>query len=150
VSEKQRVLFLCTGNSARSQIAEGWLRHRAGDDFEVFSAGTVPRDSINSRAVKVMEEVGVNIAEQYPKSLQPFVTEPWDFVITVCDRARESCPNFPRRAEQFHWSFRDPAEATGDEEQRTKFFREVRDDITRRIDLFVAAQTRRALEEPSR
>jgi arsenate reductase len=150
VSERKRVLFLCTGNSARSQIAEGWLRHRAGDQFEAFSAGTEPRSTINPLAIKVMDVVGVNIAAQHPKGLEPFVNEPWDFVITVCDRARESCPIFPRREEQIHWSFRDPAEATGDEDQRLQVFRQVRDEITRRIDLFVAAHPRRALEESSR
>lgn len=145
--EKKRVLFLCTGNSARSQIAEGWLRYRAGDQFEVFSAGTEPKGSIHPFAVKVMDEIGVNIAGQYPKSLEPFVKERWNFVITVCDRARESCPIFPRREEQIHWSFSDPAAATGDEERRLQIFRQVRDEITRRIDLFVAAQTRRVIDQ---
>lgn len=148
MNEKKRVLFLCTGNSARSQIAEGWLRHRAGDQFEVFSAGTEPKGSIHPLAVKVMAEIGVDLAGQYPKSLQPFVDEPWDFVITVCDRARESCPIFPRREEQIHWSFSDPAAATGDDEQRLQIFRQVRNEITRRIDLFVASQTKRAVGLP--
>ena len=147
MSQKKRVLFLCTGNSARSQIAEGWLRQRAGDQFEVFSAGTDPKSALHPLAIMVMAEIGVDITGQHPKSLESFVQEPWDLVITVCDRARESCPNFPRRVEQVHWSFQDPAGATGDEEHRLKVFRLVRDEITRRIDLFVAAQLKQVVEE---
>ena len=144
---RRRVLFLCTGNSARSQMAEAWLRHRAGDHFEVFSAGTEPKSAIHPLASQVMAEIGVAIAGQYPKSLAPFVSEPWDFVITVCDRARESCPFFPQHHEQIHWSFRDPAAATGDDEVRLEAFCKVRDEIMRRIDLFVTAQTRVVLDE---
>jgi arsenate reductase len=141
VSEKKKVLFLCTGNSARSQIAEGWLRHRAGDHFEVSSAGTEPKVAIHPLAIRVMAEIGVDLAEQRPKSLNTFLNKTWDFVITVCDRARESCPIFPHRAEQLHWSFPDPAAASGDEERQLRVFRQVRDEITHRIDHFVAAQS---------
>lgn len=144
---KRRVLFLCTGNSARSQMAEGYLRHLAPVDFDVSSAATDPREHVHPLAVRVMAEEGIDISWQRPKSLIPFVDEPSDFIITVCDRARASCPVFPREHEQIHWSFRDPADAIGDEAQRTRVFRAVRDGIAQRIKLFGSAQTRRVVEE---
>jgi arsenate reductase (thioredoxin) len=139
---KRRVLILCTGNSARSQMAEGWLRELAGDDFEVFSAGTEPKESVHPLAVQVMADVGVNIAEQRPKSLQQYLGQPWDFIITVCDRANETCPIFPGDHERIHWSFEDPAAATGSDLERRAVFRRVRDEILQRIRLFVAVHTR--------
>jgi arsenate reductase (thioredoxin) len=146
---KRRVLFLCTGNSARSPMAEGWLRQLAGDDFDGFSAGTEPKAAVHPLAVKVMAEQDVDIAHQRPKSLRSFVGQPWDFIITVCDRARESCPVFPGDHQQIHWSFDDPAAATGTELERARVFRRVRDEILQRVRLFVTAQTRRVVESPS-
>jgi arsenate reductase (thioredoxin) len=141
---KRRVLFLCTGNSARSQIAEGWLRQLAGDHFEVHSAGTAPKDRVNPLAVEVMAEVGIDVSRQQPKHLDRFVGEPWDYVITVCDRAKDTCPVFPGGKEQIHWSFDDPAAAEGDAAERLAVFRRVRNEIGQRLRLFVAAQVRPA------
>ena len=123
-------------------MAEGWLRELAGDDFEVFSAGTEPKESVHPLAVQVMADVGVNIAEQRPKSLQQYLGQPWDFIITVCDRANETCPIFPGDHERIHWSFEDPAAATGSDLERRAVFRRVRDEILQRIRLFVAVHTR--------
>lgn len=139
---KCRVLFLCTGNSARSQMAEAWLRHYAGDVFDVFSAGTEPRPEVHPLAVRTMADAGVDISGQRPKSLAPFVGQDFDFVITVCDRARDTCPTFPGDPEQIHWSFDDPAAAAGTEEERYGVFRRVRDELQHRVRLFVNAQVR--------
>jgi arsenate reductase len=133
---RQRVLFLCTGNSARSQMAEGWLRHLAAESFDVYSAGTDPKDAIHPLAVQVMAEAGVDISAQRPKNLRRFIGEPWSFIITVCDRAKESCPIFPGDHEQIHWSFLDPAAATGSDQRRADVFRQVRDEIQQRITLW--------------
>ena len=139
---KRRVLFLCTGNSARSQMAEAWLRYLAGDYFEAHSAGTVPRGSVHSLAIQVMAEAGIDISAQRPKSFELFIDVPWDFIITVCDRAREQCPTFPGDFERIHWSFDDPDAATGNEVEQRTIFRCVRDEILQRLRLFVAVQTR--------
>jgi len=138
-----RVLFLCTGNSARSQIAEGLLRKLGGDRVEAFSAGTKPRDAVHPLAVKVMADNGIDISAQRPKDVEPFVGQKFDFVITVCDRAKESCPVMPG-AEMIHWSFEDPAEAP--EDKREIAFREVLIGLRRRIELFltVTLATRKA------
>ena len=135
----KRVLFLCTGNSCRSQMAEGILRHLAGDDVVAASAGTQPKP-VHPLAVRVMREAEIDISHQRSKGLESVVGEPWDFVITVCDRAKESCPIFPGETERIHWGFDDPAEAEGSEEQRLRVFRRVRDEILARLRLFVAAQ----------
>ena len=136
---KQRVLILCTGNSCRSQMAEGWLRHLAGDRFEVYSAGTHPT-GLNPRAVKVMAELGIDISEQRSKSVDEFVEQAFDYVITVCDAARETCPVFPNAKTHLHWSFEDPAVARGSEEQILSVFRRVRDEIRARLEGFVAGE----------
>jgi len=128
-----RVLILCTGNSARSQMAEGWLRHFGGTTFEVASAGTRPADRVNPLAVQAMAEVGVDISDQRPKHLERFLKDPWDYVITVCDRANEECPFFPGGKTRLHWSFEDPAAAVGSEEERLRVFRRVRDEIRDRF-----------------
>jgi arsenate reductase len=141
-SERGRVLFLHTGNSARSQMAEGFLRAQAGEHFEVFSAGTAPRSEVHPLAVRVMAEAGVDIAAQAPKHLSQYVGQDFAFVITVCDRAREACPTFPGDPIQIHWSFDDPAAAVGTEEERHRVFRRVRDEIHNRIRLFVNAQVK--------
>ena len=134
---KQRVLFLCTGNSCRSQMAEGFLRELGGDAFEAASAGVDPT-RINPLAIRVMAEAAVDISEQYSKSVDEMTDQQFDWVITVCDRAREACPIFPRAARSLHWSFEDPAEATGAEEDRLIVFRRVRDEISGRVREFVS------------
>ena len=114
---KVRILFLCTHNSARSQMAEGLLRHLAGDRFEVASAGT-QATSLRPEAIKVMAELGVDISGQDSKTLERYLGEPFDYVITVCDDANEACPVFPGTKRRLHWSFRDPSQAEGSEEER--------------------------------
>jgi arsenate reductase len=131
-TNKKRVLFLCTGNSCRSQMAEGLLRTLAGGEFAVESAGTNPT-RINPMAVRVMAEAAIDITGQYSKPVDEMMDQSFDFVITVCDRAREACPIFPGGGRQLHWSFEDPAEATGTEEDRLGVFRRVRDEIAERV-----------------
>ncbi len=128
-----RVLILCTGNSARSQMAEAWLRHFGGDRFEVASAGTKPAERVNPLAVKAMAEVGIDISGHHPKHLERFLKDNWDYVITVCDRANEECPFFPGGKRRIHWSFEDPAAAQGSETERLAVFRRVRDRIRDRF-----------------
>lgn len=125
---KKRVLILCTGNSARSQMGEGLLKHLAGDRFEVFSAGTHP-STLNPYAVLAMAELGIDIREQYSKSLEQFLDQEFDFVITVCDRAAETCPLFPGPASRIHWSFPDPAAVEGSHLEKLSAFIAIRDDI---------------------
>lgn len=137
----KRVLFLCTHNSSRSQMAEGLLRARGGKRYEVFSAGTHPR-SVHLLAVRAMAEVGIDLSEAAgyrAKSMQEFVHQPpMDLVVTVCDEAAEECPFFPRARRQVHWGFPDPSQATGTEEERLAAFREVRNGLARRIDSFLS------------
>ncbi|MEK6406332.1 MAG: arsenate reductase ArsC [Acidobacteriota bacterium] len=137
---KKRVLLLCTGNSCRSQMAEGWLRELAGDEFEVSSAGTNPT-SVNPMAVRVMAELTIDIAGQRSKAVDELTENQFDFVITVCDRAREACPVFPGDAKKLHWSFEDPAEATGTDEERLRVFRRVRDAIAERLRFFASTES---------
>ena len=132
-TEKSRVLFLCTHNSARSQMAEGLLRDLAGERFEVFSAGTEVTH-VKPQAIKVMKELGIDISGQESKTLERYLGEPFDYVITVCDDANEACPFFPGARRRLHWSFEDPAAAEGSEEQRLGVFRKVRDQIKGRIE----------------
>jgi arsenate reductase len=133
---KKRVLFLCTGNSCRSQMAEGLLRHVAGGRFEVASAGTHPQ-GLNPGAVAALREIGIDIAHQQSKHVDHFAGEQFDFVITVCDRAKESCPIFPSASSILHWSFDDPASAQGSAEERAAVFRRVRDEIAVHVGGFV-------------
>ena len=128
MNSKKRVLILCTGNSARSQMAEGLLRHDAGDRFEVESAGTHP-SSVRPEAIAVMAELGIDISQSRSKSVREFEGQPFDYVITVCDSARESCPLFFGAAHRRHHSFEDPAAFTGSAEQRLEVFRRVRDEL---------------------
>jgi arsenate reductase len=130
---KKRVLIVCTGNSCRSQMAEGWVRHDVGDRWEVASAGTNPAASVHPFAVRVMAEVGVDISKASPKHWAPFLDQRWDLVVTVCDSARESCPLFPGAAEQIHVSFPDPVLTVGSERERLVVYRAVRDDIRARL-----------------
>ena len=134
---RQRVLFLCTHNSARSQMAEGLLRALAGDRFEAASAGT-EATQVNPLAIQAMDEVGIDLRLHASKTLDRFVKQPWDYVITVCDSANARCPIFPVRTTRIHWSIDDPSQATGTEEERLKTFRRVRDEISRRIRSWVA------------
>jgi arsenate reductase (thioredoxin) len=130
---KMRVLFLCTHNSARSQMAEGLLRHLAGDSFEAHSAGT-EATHVRPLAIRAMEEVGVDISGQESKTLERYLEEPFDYVITVCDDANETCPFFPGAKNRLHWSFEDPSRAEGSEEERLAVFRSVRDRLGERIE----------------
>ena len=129
---KRRVLLLCTHNSARSQMAEAFLCALAGDRFEVASAGTEAR-GVNPLAVRVMADVGIDISRQSSKTLDRFLDEQWDYVVTVCDSANEACPVFPRAATRLHWSFDDPSAVSGTEAERLTVFRRVRDEIKARI-----------------
>jgi protein-tyrosine-phosphatase len=129
-----RVLFLCTGNSARSQIAEGLLHHIGGSRFQVYSAGTSPRPAVHPMAVRVMAEEGIDIRGQHPKDVRHFEGQRFDYVITVCDRAKESCPVLPG-AEMMHWSFPDPADAEGEEAQH-RAFHQTLVEMKRRVGLF--------------
>jgi arsenate reductase (thioredoxin) len=129
---KKKVLILCTGNSARSQMAEGLLRHEAGDRFEVFSAGTKPT-RVRPEAISVLAEVGIDIGAQRSKHVDEFLSEPLDYIVTVCDNAKESCPVFPTKADRLHWPFEDPAAIEGTEEQRMAAFRRIRDEIDAKI-----------------
>jgi len=135
---KKRVLFLCTGNSARSQMAEGLLRRLANDRYEVASAGTRPK-GVHPRTIEVMQEMGIDIAGQRSKDVQQFLGEKFDYVITVCDRAKQQCPIFPG-AEPIHWGFDDPADAASEQELET--FRRVRNEIQQRLRLFLLANPR--------
>lgn len=129
---KQRVLILCTGNSARSQMAEGLLRQDAGDNFDVFSAGVEPTH-VRPEAIEAMQEIGIDISRQRSKSVDEFAGQEFDYVITVCDNANEKCPVFPGKTRRIHWSFEDPAAAVGDEATRLGIFRRVRDEIREKL-----------------
>jgi arsenate reductase len=131
--ERARVLFLCTHNSARSQMAESLLRHLAGDRFDAYSAGT-EATCVKPLAVRAMDEVGVDISGQESKILDRYLEGPFDYVITVCDDANEACPFFPGARNRLHWSFEDPSRAEGSEQERLEVFRSVRDRIRERIE----------------
>ena len=125
---KKSILVLCTGNSARSQMAEGLLRHICGSGFDVFSAGTKP-SIVRSEAIKVMGEIGIDIAHHRSKSADEFSGRNIDYVLTVCDNAKENCPYFPAATKLVHHAFDDPADIEGDEQRRLAAFRRVRDEI---------------------
>ena len=131
----KRVLVLCTGNSARSQMGEGLFREEGGGGIEVFSAGTSP-SSVRPEAIAVMKEIGIDISEHRSKSVEEFSGQSFDFVVTVCDNARDHCPVFPGRAERIHWSFEDPAAVQGSEQERLAAFRRIRDQIHARVKSF--------------
>jgi arsenate reductase len=128
MGDKKRVLILCTGNSARSQMAEGLLRHDAGMRFDVESAGTKP-SFVRPEATAVMRELGIDISGHRSKKVDEFEGQQFDYVITVCDNARECCPVFLGKAEKLHHNFVDPAALTGSEEERLELFRRVRDEL---------------------
>ena len=147
MTDKQRVLILCTGNSARSQIAEGLLRNEYGDQFQVFSAGTKP-SQVRPEAIEVMREVGIDISGHRSKSVEEFAGQNFDYVITVCDNAKQNCPFFPGKAERLHWSFTDPAEAQGTWEEKLAEFRRVRNQIGERFREFAAGILRTGHASP--
>jgi arsenate reductase len=132
-----RVIFVCTGNSARSQMAEALLRHEAGDRFEVVSAGTQPRP-VQPMAIVALAKVGIDISGAESKHVMRFATTPFDYVITVCDRARESCPVFPGGHEQLHWGIDDPAGVEGTESERQAAYDRALREIAGRIHSFIA------------
>ncbi len=132
---KKRVLILCTGNSCRSQMAEGFLRHYGGDKCEAFSAGTKP-SKVNETAIKVMKEVGVDISGHRSKHVNEYLNEPFDYVISVCDNAKESCPVLPGAAVKLHWPFPDPPHDKEISEAVLNEFRKVRDMIQQKIKAF--------------
>ncbi len=136
---KRRVLILCTGNSARSQMAEGLFRHDAGDRFEVFSAGTRPTQ-VRPEAIAVMAEIGIDLSGHRSKSVDEFRDAPLDIVITVCDNAKETCPVFPGHATRLHWPFEDPAAVEGSQEIRHEAFRRVRDQIRDRLRVYLESE----------
>jgi arsenate reductase len=133
VGDRARVLFLCTHNSARSQMAEGLLRDLAGDRFDAHSAGT-EATLVRPLAIRVMDEIGIDISGQDSKTLDRYLSEPFDYVITVCDDANEACPFFPGARNRLHWSLEDPSRTEGSEEERLVIFRRVRDEIREHIE----------------
>src|SRR5688572_13319540 len=136
---KKRVLILCTHNSSRSQMAEGLLRAAAGDAIEVESAGT-EATRVHPLAIKAMAERGIDITAHASKTLDRFLDQRWDDVITVCDSANEACPVFPRAGRRIHWSFEDPSKATGSEEAKLAAFRRIRDEIDARLAKWLAEE----------
>ena len=130
---KQRILFICTHNSARSQMAEGLFRHLAGDRFDVFSAGTEVT-KVRPLAIKAMHEIGIDITNQHSKTLERYLHQPFDMVITVCNAVAEACPIFPGAVQRRHWSFEDPSNATGSEAEQLVVYRRIRDEIRKRIE----------------
>ena len=134
-----RVLFLCTHNSARSQMAEGWLRRLAGDRHEVHSAGT-EASHVQPLAIRAMAEVGVDISGHESKTRDRYLNQLWDYVITVCDAANASCPMFSGGRRRLHWPFPDPSQAAGNEDEQLAVYRQVRDAIRTRIETFVESE----------
>ena len=143
LSNRRRVLFLCTGNSCRSQMAEGWLRHLAADTFESLSAGAKPAGYVHPLAVQVMRESGGDISQQVSKHIREFLPPegtPPDLIISVCGNAEKECPLFPGRVERWHWPFDDPFHAGGSDEERLAEFRRVRDEIKAKIERGLVAK----------
>ena len=136
---KKRVLVLCTGNSARSQMGEGLFRAEGGATLDVFSAGTKP-GSVRPEAITVMKEIGIDISGHRSKSVDEFAGQSFDYVVTVCDNARDNCPVFPAGTERIHWGFEDPAAVEGSEGERLSAFRRIRDQIHERVKAFFRDQ----------
>jgi arsenate reductase (thioredoxin) len=145
--EPRVVLFVCTHNSARSQMAEGMVRAWGGERFQPFSAGTEPR-SVRPEAIEVMREIGIDIGEHTSKHVGEFLSRPVHWVITVCDDARQNCPIFPGADQTAHWSIPDPSAVEGDRETRLDAFRQARDDLRNRIHMFLLAAGRDDLPAP--
>lgn len=136
-AQKPAVLILCTGNSCRSHLAEGLLRARAGDLFEVASAGSNPAGYVHPLAIRVMAEIGIDIAAHRSKHMNEFLQQPIETVITVCGNAEQACPIFPGQVNRHHWPFDDPAHAMGTEDEKLAVFRRVRDEIGRQFTAYV-------------
>jgi len=147
-SPRFRVLVLCTGNSARSQIAEALLARKGANRFDVVSAGSKPATRVNPFAVRVLAEAGIPWEARTPKGLEGLDQQQWDFVITVCDRAKEACPIFPGTPILAHWGMPDPAEAEGDDDVKLRAFRDTMLVLGRRIDLLLALPIEK-LERPT-
>lgn len=139
-TEKPTVLVLCTGNSCRSHIAEGFLRAASNGAFNVASAGSKPVGYVHPLAIKVMAEAGIDISQHTSKSMAEFTNEPVDTVITVCGHVDQVCPIFPGQVSRHHWPFVDPAHATGTEEEQLQVFREVRDQMRRVFQAYAAGR----------
>lgn len=137
---RKRVLVLCTGNSCRSQMAEGWINHLLGGQWEARSAGTAPAARVHPLAVRAMAEAGVDISGGRPEHVAGYLDQPWDLVVTVCDSAKEACPVSPHPVPKVHISFFDPAAAEGTDEEKLAVFRRVRDEIRDRLLPLVAAR----------
>ncbi len=138
-SDRKRLLILCTGNSARSQMAEGLLREMAGERVEVLSAGVAP-SQVRPEAIAAMKEIGIDISGHRSKSIDEFATQAFDYVITVCDNANQHCPTFAGPSQRIHWNVEDPAAVEGDEQTRLDAFRQARDELQGRLHQFVAEQ----------
>jgi arsenate reductase len=138
-ADKQRVLILCTGNSARSQMAEGLWRHLGGDRYAVFSAGT-RSSQVRPEAIAVMAELRIDLSGHRSKSVDEFAGQPFDLVVTVCDHARVLCPIYPETTRRLHWSFPDPAAVEGSDEHRLAAFRTIRDQIAGQLRAFLASE----------
>ncbi len=136
MSDRTRVLILCTGNSARSQMAEGLLRHDGGAAFAVESAGLEP-SFVRAEAIEAMREIGIDISGHRSKSIDEFTRQPFDYVITVCDNAKQKCPIFPGATRRIHWSIEDPPAVGGAEQTRLAAFRAARDDLRGRLSKFI-------------
>ncbi len=136
-----RVLFVCTGNSARSVMAEALLRHHGKDRFEVHSAGTEPK-GINPLTLRILAEAGIDASFARSKSVTEFLGQSFDYVVTVCDQARQSCPVFPGVHESLHWGYEDPAAAEGSEEERQAVFRKVFIQLAERVKQFAVVTVR--------
>lgn len=141
MSDKLRVLILCTGNSCRSQMAEGLFRHFGEGTIESFSAGLEPK-GVNPRAIVVMNELGIDISTHTSDHLEKYLADTFDFVITVCDNANEKCPVFPGAGKRLHWPFDDPADASGTEEEILGEFRRVRDEIAAKVRAWLESRAR--------
>ena len=131
--DEKRVLVLCTGNSCRSQMAEGFINHLLGGRWQARSAGTAPAARVHPLAVRAMAEAGVDISAGRPEHVGVYLDEPWDLVVTVCDSAREACPTLPRPVPKLHLSFFDPAASEGSDDEKLAVFRRVRDEIRERL-----------------
>ena len=136
----KKVLLLCTGNSCRSQMAEGLWKHLGKGKWRAVSAGSKPAGFVHPLAVQVMNEIGIDISRQKSRHVEDFSEEPFDLVVTVCNRAKKTCPTLPGAPVQHHWSFDDPALAEGDDEARRRVFRRVRDEIRAKIEAYLAEQ----------
>ncbi len=137
---KPTVLILCTGNSCRSHLAEGILRHAAGDLLNVASAGSKPAGFVHPLALEVMREIGIDLSSHHSKHMNEFLQQPVETVITVCGNADQACPMFPGQNNRHHWGFEDPAHATGSHEEQLTVFRRVRDEIQRVFNAYAAGR----------